>query len=112
MYCGLRFNGGPSPENFPAAFLQSFVKATTSETKGRNCRDDEAVGLFVVKELLKILDQCATPIDAGAQKAMDEDLEVMEEVADEDMMNLEDLLRPVPQDTENVLTGIMLYALN
>lgn len=111
MYCGLRFNGGPSPENFPAAFLQSFVKATTSETKGKNCRDDEAVDLFVVEELLRLLDECATP-DAGEgdleqEDTVDEDLVVVEDVPDEEeMMDLEDLLRPVPQDTENVLTGM------
>jgi len=97
MFCGLRFNGGnrtnPSPEDFPAAFLQSFVKATTSETKGKNCRDDEAVDLFVVEELLQILDQCAAPVDAGEegdlqQEAVDEnlDLEVLEEVPGEEEM--------------------------
>lgn len=102
----------PLPQADPGSALES---------KGKNCRDDEAVNLLVLEELLDIL----TPPDAASagegqsleqEEAMDEaeadldnDLEVLEETLEEEeeqQFNLQDLRRPVPQDTQNVLTGM------
>ncbi|KAK3914839.1 Transposable element P transposase, partial [Frankliniella fusca] len=59
FFSGLRFNGGhrlnPSATDVPSAFLRSFVKFLTTESKGKNCRDDEAVNLFDFEELIDIL---------------------------------------------------------
>ena len=57
----MRFNGGhllnPSAIDIPSAFMRSFVQNLTSGSKGKNCRDDEAVNLVNLEELIQALEQ-------------------------------------------------------
>ncbi|KAE8741803.1 hypothetical protein FOCC_FOCC012664 [Frankliniella occidentalis] len=84
FFSGMRFNGGhrfrPSAQDIPSAFLRSFVKFLTTESKGKNCRDDEAVNLFDLEELIDILERSAPTPTAPTHLDDEEDEEYLEEI--------------------------------
>jgi len=57
LFSGMRgnlgHNGNPSAAEIPSCFERSFVKNLAAVSKGKNCRDDEAVNLLSMEELIE-----------------------------------------------------------